>query len=127
MYYDIKLKTLNKSLHSSGLVKSRNVSFLGINKLRLIQNMVRPFLEMTLIPETGMVAPNWMYSKLQAEIVESKLIQRVKKNSSTIVFVNIQRILARTDCSEKSSWSLLTYVSYLIIKLEITVRTSIFL
>ena len=58
MYYDIKLKTLNKSLHSSGLVKSRNVSFLGINKLRLMQNMVRPFLEMTLIPETGMVAPN---------------------------------------------------------------------
>ena len=36
--------------------------------------MVRPFLEMTLIPETGMVAPNIMYSKLPAEIVESRLI-----------------------------------------------------
>ena len=40
--------------------------------------MVRPFLEMTLIPETGMVVLNFIYSKLQGEIVESRLIQCLK-------------------------------------------------
>ena len=28
------------------------LEFLGINKIRLIQSMVKPFLEMTLVPET---------------------------------------------------------------------------